>query len=61
MINQINYSFLMTEHMKPICHLLKFDTPYCWSPILQEKFEMAKEIIVDAVTDRVARFDMPRN
>ena len=38
MINQINYVFLMTEHMEPFRHLLKSDTPYCWSPILQEQF-----------------------
>ena len=28
MINQINYAFLMTEHMEPFRHLLKSDTPY---------------------------------
>ena len=51
MIKQINYAYLMTEHMEPFRHLLKSDTPYCWSPILQEKFEMAKG---------VERFDMKR-
>ena len=53
MINQINYSFLMTEHMEPFRHLLKSDTPYRWSPILQEKFERAKQMIVE-------RFDIKR-
>ena len=37
MINQVNYAFLMTEHMEPFRHLLKSDTPYSWSPILQDK------------------------
>ena len=50
MIDHVNYAFLMTEHMEPFRHLLKSDTPYCWSNILQEKFEMAKQKIVDAVT-----------
>ena len=43
MIKQINYTYLMTEHMEPFQHLLKSDTPYCWSTILNE-------IIVDAIT-----------
>ena len=43
MINQVNYAFLMSEHMEPFRHLLKSDTPYCWSPILKEKFEMAMD------------------
>ena len=50
----------MTEHMEPFRHLLKSDTPYCWSPILQEKFEMAKEMIIEAVTKGVERFKMRR-
>ena len=50
----------MTEHMEPFRHLLKSDTPYCWSPILQEKFEMANEMMVDVVTEEVERFDMKR-
>ena len=46
MINQINYAFTMNEHMEPFRHLLKSDTPFCWSHILQEKFERAKEMAV---------------
>ena len=46
--------------MEPFCHLLKSGTLFCWSPILQEKFEMARQKIVDAVTEGVERFDMKR-
>ena len=60
MINQINYSFLMTEHMETIRHLLKSDTRYCCSTILQENFKMAKQMIMDAVTEGVERFNMKR-
>ena len=60
MLNQINYSFLMTEYIELFRHLWKSETPYCWSPILQENFKMANEMIVDAVTKGVERFVMKR-
>ena len=50
MINQINNAFLMTEHMEPL-----------WSPILQEKYEMAKQMIVDTVMEGVEGFDFNRH
>ena len=53
MINQVNHTFAMNDTMEPFRHLLKPGTPIIWSPSLQEKFEKAKKMIVQAFTDRV--------
>ena len=38
MIHQINYAFTMKELMETFCHLLKSDTPFCWSPIFKRSW-----------------------
>ena len=53
MINQVNYAFAMSDTMEPFRHLLKPGTPFLWSPLLQEKFENAKRMIIQAVKDGV--------
>ena len=60
MINQVNYAFAMNDTMEPFRHLLKPETPFLWSPILQEKFVQAKEMIVKAVTDGVKHYEVGR-
>ena len=63
MVNQVAYSFSMSSMMEPFRHLLKPDswTSSCvWSEELVEKFDLAKEEIVRAVTDGVKHFDVNR-
>ena len=62
MINKVNYAFAMNDTMEPFRHLdlLKPETPFLWSPILQEKFVQAKEMIVKAATEGVKRYVVGR-
>ena len=60
MINQVSFSFAMSEIMEPFRHLLRPDTQFIWSPTLQESFEKAKEMIVEAVKKGVQHFEMDR-
>ena len=53
MVHEVNYAFAMNDTMELFWHRLKPGTPFLWSPILQEKFVLAKEMIVKAVTDGV--------
>ena len=60
MINQVSFSFAMSEIMEPFRHLLRPDTQFIWSPELQECFIKAKEKIVEAVKEGVQHFEMGR-
>ena len=54
MVNQVAYSFSMSSVMDPFRHLLKpysWSTSFVWTDELVEKFDLAKEEIVKAVTD----------
>ena len=39
LINQVAYTFSMTERMSPFRSLLKHDTPFQWDDTLQKLFE----------------------
>ena len=60
MVNQVNYAFSMSDTMEPFRHLLRPDTPFLWSPILQDRFEKAKDMIVKEVTKGVQHFEVGR-
>ena len=60
MTNQVSYAFAMSPVMEPFRHLLKPDSPFVWSKILQEKFELAKEEIVAKVTEGIKHFETGR-
>ena len=60
MVNQVNYAFATSETMEPFRHLLKPGTPFRWSPILEEKFSEAKEMIVRCVEEGVQHFEVGR-
>ena len=64
MVNQVAYSFSMSAAMEPFRYLLKPDTwsntSCVWTEQLEEKFNLAKDAIVKAVTDGVRFFDVKR-
>ena len=63
MINQVAYSFSMSSIMEDFRHLLKPDTwseGFTWNDELVDKFNIAKEEIVKAVTDGVKYFDVKK-
>ena len=60
MVNQVSFSFAMSEIMEPFRHLLRPDTQFLWSPALQNSFDKAKERIVEAVKDGVQHFEKHR-
>jgi hypothetical protein len=60
MINQVNYAFARSDTMEPFRHLLKPGTPFLLSPILQEKFEQVKAMIIEAVTEGVRHYEVGR-
>ena len=63
MINQVSYSFSMSAMMEPFRHLLKPDTwltGFQWTAELDRQFHLAKEKIIEAVTDGVKAFDTNR-
>ena len=50
----------MNNAMESFRHLLKQNTPLCWSPSLQEKSEEAEKMIIKAVTEGVECFKRNR-
>ena len=61
MINQVSYSFAISNVMEPFRHLLKPDTwaaGFSWTEELEEGFKLAKEKIIEDVTDGVKYFEM---
>ena len=57
LINQVAYTFSMTERMSPFRSLLKPDTPFQWDDTLQKLFEEYKTVILDEVCKGVKIFD----
>ena len=63
MINQVSYSFPMSAVLEPLRHLLKPDTwsaGFSWTQELDKTFRLAKEEIINAVTEGVKHFDVER-
>ena len=62
-INQVSHSFAMSSIMEPFRHLLKPDTwaaGFSWTEELEEGFKLAKERIIEAVTNGVKHFEVGR-
>ena len=57
LINQVAYTFSMTERMSPFRFLLKPDTPFQWDGTLQKLFEESKTVILDEICKGVKLFD----
>ena len=57
LINQVAYTFSMTERMSPFRSLLKPDTPFQWDDTLQKLFEESKTLILDKICKGVKIFD----
>ena len=57
LINQVAYTFSMTERMSPFRSLLKPDTPFQWDDTLQKLFEESKTVILDKICKGVKIFD----
>ena len=57
LINQVAYTFSMTERMSPFHSLLKPDTPFQWDDTLQKLFEGSKSVILDEICKGVKIFD----
>ena len=57
LINQVAYTFSMTERMSPLRSLLKPDTPFQWDDTLQKLFEESKTVILDEICRGVKIFD----
>ena len=60
LINQVSYSFSMTETMAPFRALLKQSSRFYWDERLQDLFEKAKEEIVRKIEEGVKMFDVNR-
>ena len=57
LINQVAYTFSMTERMSPFRSLLKPDTPFQWDDTLHKLFEESKTVILDEICKGVKTFD----
>ena len=57
LINQVAYTFSMTERMSPFRFLLKPDTPFQWDDTLQKLFEESKTVILDEICKCVKIFE----
>ena len=63
MINQVSYGFAKSGIMEPFRHMLKPDTwavGFSWTSELEEGFMLAKEKIIEAVTNGVKHFEVGR-
>ena len=63
MVNQVNYAFATSEIMAPFRHLLRPDTwdkTLQWTDEVQDRFERAKQEIIEAVEEGVRHFEMDR-
>ena len=64
MINQVSYSFSMSAVLEPFRHLLKPETwtasCFSWTPELEQTFQLAKEEIINSVTEGVKHFEVDR-
>ena len=63
MINQVSYGFAKSGIMEPFRHMLKPDTwavGFSWTSELEQGFRLAKEKIIEAVTNGVRHFEVGR-
>ena len=59
-INQISYTFAVTEQMKPFRSLLSSKLPFIWSQELEEAFILSKEEIIKQCSLGVRKFELNR-
>ena len=57
-INQISYTFAITEQMKPFRALLSSKLPFIWSQELDEAFKSSKEEIIKQCSLGVRKFEL---
>ena len=57
MVAQISYTFSQLSLMDPFRHLLSSKVPFCWSPELEEAFQLSKQEIVRQCEAGVKSFD----
>ena len=57
LINQVAYTFSMSERMSPFRSLLKPDTQFQWDDTLHKLFEESKTVILDEICKGVKIFD----
>lgn len=57
LVNQVAFSFTLTEEMTHFRHLLSPKTKFEWTPELDRLFERSKEVIVEKITQGVKLFD----
>ena len=60
LINQVSYSFSMSQAMLPFRQLLKPDIPFQWNEEMQLIFEQSKNIIINDIKNGVYIFDKTR-
>ena len=58
MINQVSYTFAMTEHMAPFRSLLSSKVPFSWSVELEDAFQQSKEEIIRQCSRGVRNFTL---
>ena len=59
-VNQVSYSFSMTERMAPFRKLLKPGTPFHWDSQLEYLFQESKDVIAAEIENGVQIFDKTR-
>jgi hypothetical protein len=59
-VNQVSYTFSMTDRMLPFRKLLKPGTPFQWDAQMQSLFDESKAIIVNDIEQGVQIFDKSR-
>ena len=57
LVNQVAYTFSMTERMSPFRSLLRPGTPFQWDDTLQKLFEESKTVILDEICKGVKIVD----
>jgi hypothetical protein len=58
LLNQVDESFVKTEHMAPFRHLLSQSQPFVWDQTLETAFRKSKEKIPELIVEGVTSFDM---
>ena len=57
LVNQVSYTFSMTDKMLPFRQLMKLNTPFKWDKSLQHAFEESKAVIISEIEEDVRIFD----
>ena len=60
LLNQVAYAFSVADLMQPFRHFLKADTPFQWTPELDQLFEESKLAIVHEIEEGVRIYDMSK-